>query len=147
MASNFGSQIIAVAMIAIILTIGLMYIVYTYTGWKQFTMNKGENFQLVNIEPELISKLKFKDCVLTLSGKDGTVKTFNVESVLNTMVYAYKNNSNKNYIFKLDDPGLSAYSFQLPGFSDKNNKLDPIIWDDKVAGTTVTLTGYYKLLN
>lgn len=146
MALNRIQQIIVVCIVAFIVAGIMRYLIYEYTGWKSFTMTKGENFQITDLDPTLVSKLKFRDCVFTIKGLDGTVKSYTVTYVLNTMLSAYENNNNKNYVFKLDDPGLSIYSFQVPGFNDKTNKPDPSNWSDDIK-TEVTLIGYYKLLN
>lgn len=147
MALNYIQQIIVVAIIAVCIALLMAFLVYNYTGWKVFTMSKGENFQITDLDPALVSSLKFKDCVFTAIGTDGNIKEYTVSSALNKMVAAYEGNSNPNYVFKLDDPGLSIYSFQIPGFNnDKTNPPDETIWGDS-ASTTLILTGYYKLLN
>jgi len=143
---NKTQRIILAIVVIIVVIIGLAYILNKYTGWQNFSMKKGENFQMTNIDSTEISKLKFRSCIFTTTGKDGTTKTANVTSVLNGMVAAYDGNTNKNYIFKLDDPGLSPYSFQLPGFNDKDNHPDTANWQFELPETKATLTGYYKLL-
>lgn len=134
--------------IVVALTIAILYgfILSKYTGWKQFSMKKGENFLMNNIDSTKISNIKFRNCIFTTTGTDGSSKSLDVSSVLNGMVAAYKGNTNNNYVFKLDDPGLSPYSFQIPGFNDKDNHPNPSVWGFDLAGTKATLTGYYKLL-
>lgn len=142
---SFGMQLILVAIIAVMIASIMQYLVYNNTGWKSFTMNKHENFMIDDIDPAMVHKLKFRDCRFTITGVDKTTKSYVITSVLNGMVAAYKGNTKHNYIFKLDDPGLSVYSFQIPGFNDKDNKPDVSNWsDDKL--TSITLTGQYKLL-
>lgn len=127
-------RIIFAVAIAITVSITLGYILVNYTGWKQFSMKNGENFQMNEMDSTNVDKLKFKDCIFT-----APTTTANVTSVLNGMARAYKGNTNSQYVFKLDDPGLSPYSFQIPKFNDKDTRpSDP--------DTKVTLTGYYKLL-
>jgi len=140
--------IIIVVVIAIILIFLMRFAIYRYTGWKTFSMKKGENFQIINTnDPSLSGKLKFRDCIYTISGNDNTTKKYDVTYALNALKSAYVNNTNQNYIFKLDDPGLSVYSFQLPGFNDKTNHPNTSNWSDFNPTTKITLTGYYKLLN
>lgn len=140
-------QIIILTITAIVIVLFLNIIIYKYTGWKSFSMKKGENFQILDVDPTLVKNIKFSDCVFYIKGKAGMTKQYTVTYVLNKMVAAYENNTNKNYIFKLDDPGLSVYSFQIPGFNDKDNHPNTLIWNDQDKDTIITLTGYYKLLN
>ena len=123
------------------------YIIYNYTGWQYFTMKKGENFQILKDDPSLVGNLRFSNCVFKCKGADGTVKTQNVSSVLNGMAYAYEGNKNKDYVFKLDDPGLSPYSFQISGFNDSVNHPDVKIWGFENPNTEAIMTGYYKILS
>ena len=139
---------------AIAILVLIIYIICheMYTGWIDFKIEKLQNIKIVDLPPEKVSKLKFRNCVLTLVSHTGETKTFNVEYVLNAMVSAYEGNKEPNYKFKLDDPGLSVYSFQLPGFNDDKTKPDPSMWDDNPiseggSNTTVTLVGKYKLGN
>jgi hypothetical protein len=140
-------QIIIAIIIAIFISGFMRYMVYNFTGWKSFSMKGGENFQLGEISASDVSKLKFKKCVYKITGVDGSKKQHIVTSVLNGMVKAYKGNTNNMYKFKLDDPGLDAYSFLIPGFNDNDNHPDPLIWVNNLPSENISLTGYYKLLN
>jgi hypothetical protein len=145
---SFGQKIIVAAIIAVITASLTRFIVYRYTGWKSFSMKKGENFQITDPDPELVSKIKFRDCIFKIEGANGETRTLKVDSILNKMVSAYAGNKNTKYVFKLDDPGLSVYSFVITGFNDsKDNQPDPAVWDDENENVKVTLTGYYKLIN
>lgn len=147
MALNRIQEIILIVVVIIVSIMFMSYLTYNYTGWKSFTMKKGENFQITDADPKLVSKLQFRNCIFTIKGSDGTTKTLNVASILNTMAAAYEGNDNPGYVFKLDDPGLSTYSFRIPGFNDDKNRPDASIWGDEVAGTEATMIGNYKLLN
>lgn len=144
--SRLVKIILAVIVSMFIITV-LSAVIYKHTGWKEFTMKKGENFQITNADPTLVSKLRFTDCIVKYKGVNGEIKVFDVSSILTKMAAAYKGNTKKGFVFKLDDPGLSVYSFQVPGFNDKNNKPLAENWDDGIIGTNVTMTGYYKLIN
>ena len=130
-------RIIFAIVIAIIVFIILGYLLVNYTGWKQFSMKAGENFQMNGISISDVDHLKFKDCIFTATTGTGTTRA-DVSSALNKMAQAYKGVTNPKYVFKLDDPGLSPYSFQVNNFNDKNVQPDPT--------ANVTLQGYYKLL-
>ncbi len=148
--SNNKTKIFAIIIVIVvtIITVCLfLYLKYRYTGWKEFTIKKGENFQLINDDdPTLVSKIDFTECIVTIKSNTNEVKTQDVSKVLQNMVAAYKNNTNKNYVFKLDDPGLSVYSFQIPNFNDSKNKPKEEIWGDNSPGTDIVLHGYYKLI-
>jgi hypothetical protein len=144
---NNLQKIIIAIIIAIIISATMRFLLYKYTGWKKFVVNKGENFQITDVDPTLVEKLKFNDCIFTAISSTNDMKQYNVTSVLNGMVDAYSGNTNTSYKFKLDDPGLSIYSFQLPGFNDSDIKPDENIWADDLPDTKVILEGYYKLLN
>ena len=45
---NFGIKLAIIIVIAIVLAFGMRYLVYKFTGWKEFKVSKGENFQLLN---------------------------------------------------------------------------------------------------
>jgi len=139
-------QIIAMSIVAIIIATIMRFLIYNYTGWVSFSMKKGENFQIFNIDPSLVSKIIFKKCIFKTSGVDGSTKTYDISYVLNNMIQAYDGNKSSKYIFKLDDPGLSPYSFQIPGFNDKDNHPDIENWGFELPNTKATLNGYYKLL-
>lgn len=153
MALSRIQKFIVFIIIAIIVLSVWGYLLYNYTGWKEFTMNKGDNFQITDNDPTLVEKLNFKDCVFSAKGRDGTVVTQKVTSVLNGMASAYAGNVNKGYVFKLDDDGLNVFSFQISNFNDKNvnpgsdNMKDNWIDMPGEPNPTVTLKGYYKLLN
>jgi hypothetical protein len=139
-----NAHIIQVA-IAIVTTIITMYLIYKHTGWVSFTMNKGENFAY-SLEPEKVANILFRDCYFTVISENGTVgpDKYNVTSVLNNMINAYQGNTNSKYIFKLDDPGLSAFSFHVPNFNDSNTHPTGE-WLDENPNQQVILTGFYKL--
>lgn len=138
--------IVMVAIFAMFIAFFMRGVVYKYTGWKTFTMEKFQNFQVVDNDITKVGKLKFDNCILTLnSGPKGDItKTFTVTYALNTMAGAYKKTSKKGYTFKLSDPGLSIYTFTLPSFNDATVKPDPDIWSDNTA--ILKLTGKYKIL-
>lgn len=136
---------IIVAIIAVIISIITIFIINKTTGWKSFTMNRGENFNVLDNDPKLIEKLRFKDCVVTYKSSNNETKKQDVTSVLNRMALAYEESNNIGNKFKLDDPGLSVYSFQVKGFNDSTSRPDSS-WDDDAPNAAVTMTGYYKLL-
>jgi len=138
-------ELIIVAIFAVFVAGITGNLVYKYTGWIPFTINKGQNFSYDPKYTDIIGKIAFKDCILALNGADGSKLTHNVTSVLDGMTAAYIKNTNPEFKFKLDDPGLSAYSFQVPGFNDQENHPDTTIWGDNVEETKVTLTGFYKV--
>lgn len=130
----------------IIVTILTLYCIYEFTGWTYFTMSKGKNFAY-SLDPLKVSKIVFKKCyysVVSETGKQGPTN-FDVTDILNNMIQNYQGNDNPKYIFKLDEPGLSVFSFVIPDFND--TKTHPTgEWLDENPHQTVTLTGYYKLL-
>lgn len=140
-------NLVMVTVAAIVISIIMTYLIYNYTGWVYFSMNKGDNFQIKNTDPTLVSKLRFKQCIFTTVGVDKTSKSYDISNVLYKMAAAYKNNKNSSYLFKLDDPGLSPYSFQIPGFNDKDHHPEVSNWGFDNTNTQATLSGYYKLLN
>jgi hypothetical protein len=129
-------RIIISLVIAIIITIIMYFLIYNYTGWTKFEMKKGQNF-VVNLSPEKVSKIVFKNTEFKIVSTTNEIKTANVAQVLNGMVAAYEGNTNKDYIFKLSDPGLSSFSFNIPNYNPSEDK-----WSNS---TDITLTGYYKL--
>jgi hypothetical protein len=139
------SILLHVVMIVVV-TMFTIYCIHFYTGWTYFTMQKGQNFAY-SLKPELVSNIVFKKClysVVSETGKKGPID-YDVTKVLNAMIQNYQGNYNDKYIFKLDDPGLSAFSFNIPDFND--TKVHPTgEWLDTNPNQTVTLTGYYKLL-
>lgn len=142
--SNFQKNIIAV-IVALIVAIGVSIYLYKSTGWTKFTMNRGQNFKVTLTDPSNISKIKFDNCVVTYKSNDNEIKKFDATSVLNNMVSAYEGNKNPTYTFKLDDPGLSVYSFQVSGFNDNSTRPGDK-WDDSDPNSSVTMVGFYKLL-
>lgn len=108
-------------------------------------MNKGENcLYSTAIKPNELSQVRFKDCIFTVKCQDGT-KTKDVTGILNAMIQNYRGNTNEKLVFKLDDPGLSAFSFYIDGFNDNKNHPDGN-WLDTNSNQTVTLDGKYKYI-
>lgn len=141
------ASVIVVIVIGLIIGITYKIIEYNYIGWTDFTMTYGKNF-LINCAPELVSTIIFKDCILNITSTDDELKTYNVTNILNKMVLAYQGNTKPDYKFKLSDPGLTPYTFTLPGISDPETlngmtSLEPQ-WD---ATQNIKLTGYFKLIN
>jgi len=113
----------------IVFLIGIMYISIK-TGWISFSMTNGQNFYSNFTPIEKIADLRFDKCIYTIShtgfnGMTGpTSYSRDITNQLNYMISAYKYIENINgdgtngYAFKLEDPGLSQYSFIIPGFSD-----------------------------
>lgn len=137
-------KIIIATLVAIVIAIIMIWLIYKYTGWSSFSMNKGENFIVDKSNTSLIGNLQFKECSVSVSNGT-TTKSFDITSTLNRMASAYKGNTDPNYVFKLSDPGLTAYSFQLSGFNDDNNKPDSS-WDNINPTVNINLTGKYKIL-
>ena len=141
--------IILVSMV-VITTLFILYMLYFRLGWNSFSMKYNENF-LVNLPPERIQDVRFKNCIYTVSNVDNTKQyTKDVTSQLNFMIDGYKGNTNPDYIFKLEDDGLTQYSFIIQGLTDKCDK-DPItgnciIADEWKNTINVNLTGQYKLI-
>ena len=144
MVLNRTQQIIIAVIIAIIIAIIMRYLLYNYTGWISFTMNKSENFMPID-NFNSFDKIKFKKCIYTIKGKNGESFTQDVTHALNRMVAAFTGVSDSKYKFKLVDPGLDTNSFQIEGYNDNNNTRDVNNWDGD--GTTATLTGFYKFVN
>lgn len=137
-----GHNIIGIVAITIVMSCILVYLLHEFTGWISFEMNNNQNFMLNdNLSPNKVSRLYFKNCIYTVS-LNGIDKVQDVSSVLNNMVLAYKDNSNPNFVFKLDDPGLSPTSFIVDGYNDKTNHPS----SEWINNAKVTLVGKYKLL-
>ena len=155
----------ALVSLIIILTVALCgsYGWYNYVGWLPFsftgdpknvaldaaakasggTRPAGPSWTPLNDAD--ISRLRFKDCVFTVTRSGAAPAVKNVTANLNSMAVAYKDSPMKT------NPGslkltryLNSFSFLIPGVNDKvsapNNK-DPV-W----INATVTLTGKYRTI-
>lgn len=131
-------------MVAIVIAVIMRFVIYNYTGWKQFSMNAGDNFLVIG-ENDTIPNIQFKNCMYTVTGKNGKSYSQDVSAALNRMTAAFVGKTDPRYVFKLADPGLDTNSFQIEGYNDAKSTRDPNIWDGQ--GTTATLTGYYKFIN
>jgi hypothetical protein len=138
--------IYVVIIVAIIIAVFMVYCIQTYTGWIPFTMKYDENFKIL-IAPNIVSRIRFKNCIYTIVGLDGKSVSRDVTNQLNYMVIAFHGNTEKKYVFKLDG-GLSPYSFIINGISDAaTNKSNGGALTNNWANTTnVSLVGNYKLL-
>lgn len=130
---------------SIFIIICSIIIIKLKTGWVEFSLKHGENFN-VTIPPKEVSNINFRDCKYSVTSTQGSTKEVDVTSILNNMVSAYKNNTIEDLKFRLSDPGLSSYSFTIPGLSDPatlNGRTSlPAEWD---TTRKVTLIGKYYI--
>lgn len=136
---NLTIIIIITVILTFIIVVIYRYITYNFLGWNTFTLKYHENFR-VDCPIEKIYKIKFKDVIFTVTTASGKTISANVSSALNRMALGFKGVTNNKYIFKLTDPGLCPYSFNLP--ADLNYDPNIAEWSN---ANNITLTGKYKM--
>ena len=137
------SALFASALIIIIILLVAAYIWYNFIGWTEFNATTGD--QPIWKPDVAISRLRFKDCIFTVTRSDGVSQSLDVSQVLNGMVVAFKNSTlDVAEPLKLVRP-LNPFSFVIAGFNDKATVSDPSIplWNVK-NGATATLSGKWR---
>lgn len=120
---NMSAILLAtITVMVIVIAIALMW--YNFMGWTTFTNKTGDSPSWAPPAGADISKLRFKNCVFSVSRADGVIKTQNVDAVLNGMAVAYRNGVNSPMALTLVRP-LNAFSFVIPGFNDRATVSDP----------------------
>lgn len=148
-------EIVLAMVIAMLLTIifavGGCYIWFYYTGWTAFTHNTGDSPQWLPANDKDVSRLRFNNCLFTVTRADGVVGKLNVDVVLNSMAVAFKPNATSGTnpsTLNLVKP-LNPFSFVIPGFNDKITVPDPTaaLWCITCPqGATVSLTGEVRTI-
>lgn len=113
-----------VIILLIIIIIGAC-VLYEYVGWASFSYVTGDNPSWSPAKDSDIFKLRFKNCMFTVSRSDGVVKSVNVAPVLNSMSTAFTKGTNNPTKLQLIGP-LNPFSFIIAGFNDRASVPDPI---------------------
>ena len=121
-----GLALLLAAIIVLVLAIVASYVWYNFTEWTEFSYNTGDDPSWTANNNADISRLRFKDCIFTVTRADGKVATLNVSPVLNSMAVAYKSGSvgTNPPALVLTRP-LNPFSFVIAGFNDKLTVSDP----------------------
>jgi hypothetical protein len=149
-----GPALFLAAVIVIILVVGVAYAWQSFVGWTTFPAYKAGD--IPKWQPTTgsdISRLRFKDCVFTVTRSDGTAATLDATPALNSMAVAYKSGmSNMPSTLELSAP-LNPFSFTIVGFNDKATVADPTVapWCTVptatcAGGATATLTGKVRTI-
>lgn len=92
-----------------------------------------------------ISRLRFSDCIFTITTPDGRRYSQNVTPALNSMAVAYTGSTIKmpNTLY-LSGP-LNAFSFVIPGVNDRRT-LPTSADAETLDGSACSLTGKYRTI-
>ena len=123
---NTGLALIAALVITIILVVGAAYVWYAFFGWSGFSYGTGDSPSWLPAGQADLSRLRFKDCVFTVTRSDGRVGRIDVTPNLNSMAVAYKGGSYNPSTLTLTRP-LNPFSFVIPGFNDRSTVPDPTV--------------------
>jgi hypothetical protein len=123
-----GSALLFATIVLIVLILSAAYAWYNFTGWTAFSYKTGDSPSWIPAKSEDISRLRFKDCVFTVTRTDGKVATLDADPVLNSMAVAYKSGSiNTNPATLTLTRPLNPFSFVITGFNDKASVPDPTV--------------------
>jgi hypothetical protein len=119
-----AAAIALLAVIVIVLVVAFGW--YHYTGWTTFSYRVGESPSWTPSTGGDVSRLRFKDCVYTITRGDKVVKTQDVTPVLNSMAVSQKGNAKQPKALTLDRP-MNPFSFVITGFNDRKSVPDPTV--------------------
>lgn len=115
----------AAAFLAAATLILLLLVIAAYAwwqqGWTEFSYVTGNTVKW-DAKGSHAGRLRFKDCVFTVSRLDGVQATSRVNAALNAMASAYS--SGGPGVLELTRP-LNAFSFTIKGFNDPDSVKDP----------------------
>jgi len=119
-----ASAALLATIIVIALVIVAAYVWYNYTGWAEFSNKTGDSPSWVPANGADISRLRFKDCIFTVTRGDGVSRSYDVTPALNSMAVAYRGGGGNPLSLTLTRP-LNPFSFVIPGFNDRATVADP----------------------
>ena len=123
-----GAALITSTVIVIIILIVAAYVWYNYIGWASFTYKTGDHPSWLPASGVSISRLRFKDCIFTVTRADKKVASLDVAPVLNAMAVAYKTStSGTPQELTLTRP-LNPFSFVIKGFNDRATVSNPGVY-------------------
>jgi hypothetical protein len=117
-----AATIAAVVVLVVLLIVA--YVWYNHTGWTQFSYRVGESPSWVPAAGGDVGRLRFKNCVFTITRSDGVIRTQDVSPVLNSMAVGQKGNAKPPTALTLDRP-MNPFSFVISGFNDRASVPDP----------------------
>jgi hypothetical protein len=115
---------ILAAIIVLVIIIAGSFAWYNLVGWKDFSGKTGDSMSWKPDGTANLSRLRFKDCIFTVTRRDGVVASKNVTAALNGMAVAYEGGTSMPSTLTLTRP-LNAFSFTIPGFNDTATVSDP----------------------
>jgi hypothetical protein len=123
-----AAALITSTVIVIIILIIAAYVWYNYIGWSGFAYKTGDRPSWLPASGVSISRLRFKDCIFTVTRADKKVSSLDVAPVLNAMAVAYKTSTvGIPQTLTLTRP-LNPFSFVIKGFNDRATVSDPRVY-------------------